>query len=458
MRIQQVLWALCAAMLAQAGAAEVSATKRNAESVRLAERGSLVVDFVPPVGILPLSVSGQSPAQIPLVDTPLFRAAIRNTEEVVSLDLHIMRRPPLAPIGPELAQIMWSRLDQGKRYQLVFVWSVPENRFDVYLNGTLQEATTQIAIPFWESGTPPLEGRLVLGDKAERARLFDRVLNEEEIARMAAEAMCPALTGEGRTILSGGIEVVTAEPVFVADFSRPLDVVREDEMFVEGRRTREPEAEWVLEGEGKAFTRDGWLVLETGRWTPPSRWEDGKPVWESPSHLVLWLNRRLPDRTLVDYEIEVEDPDRGLHILFFAASGPDGGSIFQPGLSRRNADFGKYIRNPGEFLSYHISPWAAPYDLVRRSSNLRRNGRFTLLASGDDRIATGGAGPHRIRLLKDGSRIVAEVNGTKILDYTERDEFFGGPLSDGYLGLRLMGFSRWMKIRGLRVERLGTRE
>lgn len=445
-------------MLAQAGATEVSATRRNAESVRLAERGSAVVDFILPDSVLPLSVSGQSPVKLPLVDTPLFRAAIRNTEEIVSLELHLMRRPPLPAIGPELAQIMWSRLDGGKRYQLVFVWSVPENRFDVYLNGTLQEACTQIAIPFWESGTPPLEGSLNLGEGAERARLLDRALDEDEVARMAAEAGCPSLTGEGRTLLTGGIEAVTVEPFFVADFRKPLDMIREDELFDDGKRVREPKEEWVLEGEGKAFTRDGWLVLETGRWTPPSRWEDGKPVWETPSHLVLWLNRRLPDRILVDYEIEVEDPHRGLHILFFAATGPDGGSIFQPGLSRRNADFGKYIRNPGEFLSYHISPWAAPYDLVRRSSNLRRNGRFTLLASGDDRIATGGAGPHRIRLLKDGSRIVAEVNGTKIIDYTEKDEFFGGPLADGYLGLRLMGFSRWMKVRGLRIERLGARQ
>lgn len=451
---------ICLALAAGCRAGKVSAETpggpceekivRPGEStgVVLPPKGALVVDFLCGATLRPMK-SGGRPAEIPLASTPLFDAVLRAAESHVALEVEIRRKAPLPSVPKSLTKVMLARLDAGRDYQFVFTWSVPENRFEVWLNGVLQESVTEIPIPFWEGGEPGLAGRLWAGPQTGGARLFERELSAPEIAGFARTV--PQLSGEGRTVLEGSLDVAAGKPLFVADFFKPLDVVAEASLFEDGRRVREPGAEWVLEGEGRAFTEGGDLVIETSRWTPPSRWVDGKAVWETPGHVVLWLNRRLPERILVEYDLEIEDPARGLHLLFFAARGPGGGSIFQPGLSMRSAKFDKYIRNPSEFLSYHVSLWAAPYGLPRHSSNLRKNGDFLLLAAGDDRIAPNGKGPHRVRVLHDGRRIAAEVGGVRVIDFLEDSGLSGPPLAGGYAGLRMMGDARRIRISNFSI-------
>jgi|GEM_PF-1846404 len=411
-------------------------------------RGSAVVDFCPGGALRPIKGGGR-PGSISLFSTPLFDAGVEVAGSHVALQLEIRRKAPLPALPKTLTKVLLARLDAGKRYQFVFTWDVAGNRFDVWLNGALQESVTEIRIPFWEDGMPELAGRWTAGAATGGARLYDRELTAPEIAELAH--LLPPLAGEGRTLMEGPLDVKAGKSLFHADFSKPLDVVAEASLFDSDRRVREPDAEWVIEGEGRAFTEGGELVIETDRPTPPSRWEGGGAVWETPGHVVLWLNKRLPERILVEYDLTVEDPSRGLQILFFAARGPDGGSIFQPGLSMRGGRFDKYIRNPSEFLSYHVSLWAAPYGLPRRSSNLRKNGDFLLLAAGDDRIAPNGSGPHRIRVLHDGARIAAEVGGVRVIDFQEDPALSGPPLPGGYVGLRMMGDARRIRISNFSI-------
>jgi len=432
------------------------------EAVNWPTSGSLILDFQLDTSIYPTGASGSDAAarDVALLESPLFKARIVNKRSIVELALSIQRKAPLPPMEGNFAKVMWSHLKGGQPYQLGFVWDTASHRFDVYLNGTLQEVSSAITVPYWEDGLPELSGVWQVASATKLGRLFDAPLSDEAIAQMARRGSVPSLAGEGRTLYTEALEIDNEglELLYAADFSKPLDLTLEKNLFENDIRIRKPDTEWVLEGDGTAISENGSVKLETNQFTPPSRWEDGEPVWERPAHLNLFLNRRMPDRILIEYDLEVWDPHHGLHILFFSATHPNGGSIFQPGLSFRDGDFRKNILNPEEFLSYHISFWAAPYDIIRRSSNLRKNGKFILQAVGDDRIVHEGKGPHRIRVLKDGPRIAAEVNGVKIIDFMDDPEIFGALYKDGYLGLRMMGFAKWIKISDFRVYALPQRD
>lgn len=65
-------------------------------------------------------------------------------------------------------------------------------------------------------------------------------------------------------------------------------------------------------------------------------------------------------------------PPAGPAIIFFAAHGEDGGSIFTSGLPRRGGNFGNYTR--GKIHSYHTSYTAIDEKVVPRgATHLKKN-------------------------------------------------------------------------------------
>ncbi|OHE79396.1 MAG: hypothetical protein A3G75_10730 [Verrucomicrobia bacterium RIFCSPLOWO2_12_FULL_64_8] len=211
-------------------------------------------------------------------------------------------------------------------------------------------------------------------------------------------------------------------PIYEADFTKPLRFVREDDLFVDGKRIRRPEgADWVLEGKtAETRVEHGCLSLQNAG-----------------NHLVFWNTREFPSNFLLEFGISPADPDNGLAIVFFAAKGRDGGGIFDPGQPRRDGEFKAY--HSGGLDCYHSSYWAVtPAGDPRGTAHIRKNYGFHIVAKGRDFISGQGAGPHRVRVLKVAGQIDVEVNGKLAVHWVDDGKNHGPVLQGGFIGLRQM--------------------
>ncbi len=435
-----------------------------ADTMNLPPKGTLSFTFKLEETLYPSELPGRPPRErrVELVSTPLFNVRLDAKSRVVLMDIELQRVPEKGPLGRGLTRTMLNHVKGGQWYHVAYSWDIAENRFDVYLNGTLQEHITNIDVPYWEDGQPPLTGGVTLfpadGIEFGSISVLPEVGEGEELPdQVATEASkVPPMSGESRTLYKGGLplEGFKKELLFEAAFDHPENIETEEALFEGDQRVRQPSKDWLVEAMGTARIQDESLILESENNPELQRWENGAPIWEPgkhQKHVVVWLTKRMPDNILVEYTMEPVDSQQGLHILFFAARGPEGVSIFQEGLKAREGDFRNYILNPDEFQSYHISWWSSPQTADRRSSNLRKNNNFYLLSSGDDRINRKGEKPYRIRLLKQGGRIQGEVDGVKVIDYLDKGDVFGPVFTDGYLGLRMMGQSKKISIRDFKV-------
>lgn len=218
-----------------------------------------------------------------------------------------------------------------------------------------------------------------------------------------------------------------------ADFSKPLNVVKEASLFQNGQRVRQPAgAEWVLEGQASAFTTNGLLHLRN----------EG-------SHLVCWNTREFPASFLLEFAVAPTNVNLGLNIIFFAAKGKNGESIFDVSQPLRAGEFKTY--HSGALNCYHVSYWAVdPAGKERGTTHFRKNAGFHLVAAGRDFIAGQGPGPHRVRLLKVGPHLTLEVNG-KISCEWEDDAKLGPVPQGGLIGLRQMEHTGESTYAGFKV-------
>jgi hypothetical protein len=390
-----------------------------------------------------------------LVDCPGIRLFL---QEGMDCPRFHMRHPGKTGSPSNVCRFAWLAPDQW--YHVAVAWKAATGEVDIYVNGWAQQRTN---LATWKvtatGGTLDLGG--ILGKDAEAATIQVR---EPELRawHMTEPQLRTAL--RGRTFPDGGegvrkkleapldLSKFKLTPIFETDFTKPLPIIHEDTLFDGDKRVREPKpGEWVLEGPAKAFTKDGQLTidnLDTG-------------VLD---HAVLWLPRTFPESFLVEYDITIEKPEEGLAILFCAARPVDDptGSIFKPGLPRRNGTFQTYIR--GEVNSYHVSylsagPRNSSIPGARRTANVRKNSGFWLVASGDDQIQGHGYGrvPHHIRLLKVKNHLQVEVNGKLSVSFTDDGKTYGPVWGDGYIGLRQMNHILSATYQNLRVYRVDAR-
>jgi hypothetical protein len=337
----------------------------------------------------------------------------------------------------------FSHLKANRWYHLTVAWDRPQQRLEAYLNGILQQALRpRPSREQLDSTALRLGGTLGQGAGAIRfavdsIRLYDRFLDETQLAATLEGRNLPPVEGEGRPAISGALDLSAYElkPIYEADFSGELNVVDELDLFDGDRRVRLPAGkEWVLEGEGRAWTENGLLHVET----------TGD---RNAGHLVLWSTRRFPDDILIEWEMSPRDSADGLTIIFFAARPKDNpaGSIFDVGMPKRDGLFKNY--HTGALNNYHCSYWAGP----RRTANLRKNHGFFLTTCGVDRIMGQGPGPHKVRLLKAGGAIRLEIRGQLAVTLDDDGRRYGPVWTDGYIGLRQMGHTRKMTYSSFKV-------
>ena len=356
-----------------------------------------------------------------------------------------------------LGKVAWSHLEAGTWYHLAISWSAkfPENRLELFLNGTRQEEMRPGRAWWYPWRLPkdadgPLKLGGVIGEGEHKAsiavdsvQLYPRLMDEADVRATLFGRPNFALTNEGRWDHEGALDLAPFEltPAYETEFDAPLSFVHEDALFDGETRAREPRGrEWVLEGGGEAWTENGrCVVLNEG------------------NHQVLWNTRPFPESFLLEFGMEPRDSRTGLAVVFFAAKSPDGGSIFTPGLPRRGGSFKNYTK--GAINSYHCSYWAtSQQDILRRTANLRKNAGFYMPAVGIDRIGGTGHGPHRVRILKVANRIEIETDGKRALVFTDDGETYGPAWRDGYIGLRQMAHARRVSYTHFKVWRVDRRD
>jgi hypothetical protein len=172
-------------------------------------------------------------------------------------------------------------------------------------------------------------------------------------------------------------------------------------------------------------------------------------------HHVYWCPKTFPSSFVAEWEAQnlKTDAGLGLCIVFFAAKGVGGEDIFDPKLPKRDGTFSQYTR--GKIGSYHVSYYANASDEPGRGhANLRKNNMFALVQKGEVGIPTDSVKPHKLRLVKDGPRIVMFVDDRKIIDWTDDGKTHGPPHADGRIGFRQMQWTRF-RYRNFRVWEIG---
>jgi hypothetical protein len=258
-------------------------------------------------------------------------------------------------------------------------------------------------------------------------QVFPDFMDENAVAATLKGRNVEHLEGEGRTVYTAPLDLspYKLDLICEADFTKPLDVITEDQLFDGDKRVRLPEGrEWVFEGPGRAWTEGGRLHIENHK-------------GDAKGHVVLWNTRVFPADFLLEFGVSPVNSTNGLNIVFFSAKAKTGGGIFDPGLPLRAGDFRTY--HSDALNCYHISYWAcAEGGVPRRTTNLRKNCGFYLPACGNDRIAGEGPGPHTVRLLKVGGRIRLEERGALSLCFDDDGVTYGPIWGEGCIGLRQM--------------------
>lgn len=335
-----------------------------------------------------------------------------------------------------------SRLEGTQWYHAVFAWDAPSGRFDLCLNGVLQEKFRGFRAQPWKM-PPPSASRLALGGTlgGDSARIAVRevtvhqaFLDDRSASEQARGFGVSPLSGEGRTVFCEPLDLPPCEMalVYESDFGEPLNLVSEDDLFQGGVRVRPPDGcDWILEGAGRAWTEGGRLHVE------------------NEGHTVLWNARKFPGDFLLEFGFTRANPN-GLAIVFFNARAKGGGAIFDRGMPRRSGEYPAY--HSGEMDAYHLSYVTSG----RRTSNLRKSFGFFLTSVGDDHIHDAGPGPHTVRILKHGHRIALESRGRTALVYEDDGRAYGPVLAnDGHIGFRQManiGKASYTHVRVWRLE------
>lgn len=311
-------------------------------------------------------------------------------------------------------------------YHVLLTWDAERGLFDYYINGYPMRLPGVKTEP-WQFGDTATEVLSV----DPQFKITDVKAHPRYLApRVARDYVPEEFRGRQGALFGFGPKV---EPLPIEQRRGPL--------LYEAAFASESDTEkWVLEGPGKVTFPEGWMQMQSTR---PDASGDAN------GHIVHWCPHDFPESFVAEWEIQVVS-DLGLTIVFFAAKGENGEDIFDPNLPPRNGTFAHYIR--GAVKSYHISYFAnTPFYQGRPTSNLRKNNRFYLLASGPVAIPAVSKDVHEMCLIKDGGHIQLQVDGKVSIDYTDHGgDRFGPVYKGGKIGLRQM---QWTvaKYRNFRV-------
>jgi len=307
-------------------------------------------------------------------------------------------------------------------YHLVYTWDAKRGLFDAYINGTPQR-TAGINLKPWDM---KLSKSVVL--HLGPVQMADVTIKNDYLPPEQVIRCLPAHYRGRRAEILG---------VYPNRKSPAIEGRRGRLMYECALDNENSTKDWIMEGPGIVSFEDGWMRMS-------SRLVGGEPK----GHIVYWCPKDFPNRFIAEWETQILS-SHGLCIVFFAAKGTNGEDIFDKSLPPRDGTFQQYT--VGRINSYHISYYAnTPNNPGRSTSNLRKNSGFYLIANGPPGIPAGDTSSHKIRLIKDDARIIFEVDGRVIIDYTDDGKRYGLPYVDGKIGFRQM---QWTvaRYRNLRV-------
>lgn len=186
---------------------------------------------------------------------------------------------------------------------------------------------------------------------------------------------------------------------------------------------------WVMEGLAKIEFKEDWMHM----FSPD---EDG--------HHVFWCPEDFPANFIAEWELQNQETDAGLCIIFFSALGNNGESVFDPTFPKRDGVFRQYTKSK-HFNNYHISYYANTKDnRAREVAHLRKNRGFNKVQIGEPGIPVKSTEIHKMRLVKEDAHITCFVDERKVIDWTDDGKEYGAVLKGGKIAFRQM---KWTHFR-----------
>ncbi|MFT4567326.1 MAG: rhamnogalacturonyl hydrolase YesR [Saprospiraceae bacterium] len=190
---------------------------------------------------------------------------------------------------------------------------------------------------------------------------------------------------------------------------------------------------WKLEGPAWTEFKENWMHM----YSP-----------EEKGHHVLWCPEDFPANFIAEWELQNQETDAGLCILFFCAKGSNGKDIFDPSIKKRDGVFRKYTKS--DINNYHISYYANAGGNSREVSHLRKNAGFNKVLVGEMGIPLESTNIHKMKLIKQNNRIMMYLDDRKIIDWIDDGKEYGAVLGDGKIGFRQMQWSHF-RYRNFKV-------
>lgn len=186
--------------------------------------------------------------------------------------------------------------------------------------------------------------------------------------------------------------------------------------------------DWILEGPAKIEFKNKWMHIFSPN-------EEG--------HHVFWCPVDFPGNFIAEWEAQNQEIDAGLCIIFFAAKGLKGESIFDAAMPKRTlGTFTDYTK--GAMNDYHISYYANGRDNPNReTANLRKSKGFNLVQTGEIGIPVQSTAIHKMRLIKQEGKILMYIDDRKIIDWTDDGIKYGKILEGGKIGFRQMQWTHF---------------
>ncbi len=185
--------------------------------------------------------------------------------------------------------------------------------------------------------------------------------------------------------------------------------------------------DFVLEGKANISFENGVMRMENAI----SAAEGQK------ANYVFWCDREFPDNIMITWKFKpVKEP--GLAILFFAAKGKKGESIFDKSLAERTGEYVLY--HHGDINAFHVSYFRRkePDERAFHTCNLRKSYGFHLVTQGADPIpdAADASDFYELKVVKKTDRVEFYVNDLLSFAFDDDGKTYGDFLTDGRIGFR----------------------
>lgn len=183
---------------------------------------------------------------------------------------------------------------------------------------------------------------------------------------------------------------------------------------------------FIAEGSLKTSFENGVLRIDSVR----------SPKEGQKANYVLWCDKSFPANIKICWQFKpVREP--GLAMMFWAAKGMDGSSIFAPHRALRTGEYQHY--HHGDINAYHLSYFRRkePDERIFHTCNLRKSYGLHLVCQGADPIpsAADAVQFYDMCITQFDNEITFTINGLAVLHYID-DETHGAVLNGGHIGFR----------------------